>query len=109
MVLESPADSAEEPELRPASSQAFRDQDLEDAGVAVAAQFFDGSMTLPLRQTELAGDLLYGGLVQFRALGEVFTTPAFDHRGAAAAGVIGPFPAGEPHSDGCARERSFRR
>ena len=35
-------------------------------------------MTLPLRQTELAGDLLYGGLVQFRALGEVFTTPAFD-------------------------------
>ena len=78
VVLESPADSAEEPELRPASSQAFRDQDLEDAGVAVAAQFFDGSMTLPLRQTELAGDLLYGGLVQFRALGEVFTTPAFD-------------------------------
>ena len=78
VVLESPADFAEEPELRPASSQAFRDQDLEDAGVAVAAQFFDGSMTLPLRQTELAGDLLYGGLVQFRALGEVFTTPAFD-------------------------------
>ncbi len=78
VVLESPADSAEEPELCPASSQAFRDQDLEDAGVAVAAQFFDGSMTLPLRQTELAGDLLYGGLVQFRALGEVFTTPAFD-------------------------------
>ena len=78
VVLESPADSAEEPELRPASSQAFRDQDLEDAGVAVAAQFFDGSMTLPLRQTELAGDLLYGGLVQFRAIGEVFTTPAFD-------------------------------
>ena len=31
VVLESPADSAEEPELRPASSQAFRDQDLEDA------------------------------------------------------------------------------
>ena len=78
VVLESPADSAEEPELRPASSQVFRDQDLEDAGVAVAAQFFDGSMTLPLRQTELAGDLLYGGLVQFRAAGEVFTTPAFD-------------------------------
>lgn len=68
-------------------------------------------MTLPLRQTELAGDLLYGGLVQFRALGEVFTTPGVRsaHRGAAAAGVIGPFPAGEPHSDGCARERSFRR
>ena len=78
VVLESPADSAEEPELRPASSQAFRDQDLEDAGVAVAAQFFDGSCTLPLRQTELAGELLYGGLAQFRALGEVFTTPAFD-------------------------------
>lgn len=78
VVLESPADSAEEPELRPASSQAFRDQDLEDAGVAVAAQFFDGSCTLPLRQTELAGELLYGGLAQFRAVGEVFTTPAFD-------------------------------
>ena len=78
VVLESPADSAEEPELRPASSQAFRDQDLEDAGVAMAAQFFDGSMTLPLRQIELAGELLYGGLAQFRALGEVFTTPAFD-------------------------------
>ena len=78
VVLESPADSAEEPELRPASSQAFRDQDLEDAGVAVAAQFFDGSCTLPLRQTELAGELLYGGLAQFRAAGEVFTTPAFD-------------------------------
>ncbi len=78
VVLESPTDSAEEPELRPASSQAFRDQDLEDAGVAVAAQFFDGSCTLPLRQTELAGELLYGGLAQFRAVGEVFTTPAFD-------------------------------
>lgn len=78
VVLESPADSAEEPELRPASSQAFRDQDLEDAGVAAAAQFFDGSCTLPLRQTELAGELLYGGLSQFRAVGEVFTTPAFD-------------------------------
>lgn len=78
VVLESPADSAEEPELRPASSQAFRDQDLEDAGVAVAAQFFDGSCTLPLRKTELAGELLYGGLAQFRAVGEVFTTPAFD-------------------------------
>lgn len=78
VVLESPADSAEEPELRPASSQAFRDQALEDAGVAMAAQFFDGSMTLPLRQTELAGELLYGGLAQFRAIGDVFTTPAFD-------------------------------
>lgn len=78
VVLESPADSAEEPELRPASSQAFRDQDLEDAGVAAAAQFFDGSCTLPLRQTELAGELLYGGLSQFRAVGEVFATPAFD-------------------------------
>ena len=82
VVLESPADSAEEPELRPASSQAFRDQDLEDAGVAVAAQFFDGSMTLPLRQTELAGDLLYGGLVQFLSLihistGQEATDPVF--------------------------------
>lgn len=111
VVLESPADSAEEPELRPASSQAFRDQDLEDAGVAVAAQFFDGSCTLPLRQTELAGELLYGGLAQFRAVGEVFTTPGVrpPHRGTAAAGVAGSFPAREPHSDGCARERSFRR
>lgn len=78
VVLESPADSVEEPELRPASSQAFRDQALEDAAVAMAAQFFDGSMTLPLRQTELAGELLYGGLAQFRAIGDVFTTPAFD-------------------------------
>ena len=78
VVLESPADSVEEPELRPASSQAFRDQALEDAAVAMAAQFFDGSMTLPLRQPELAGELLYGGLAQFRAIGDVFTTPAFD-------------------------------
>ena len=44
----------------------------------MAAQFFDGSMTCPAPGTELAGDLLYGGLVRFRALGEVFTTPAFD-------------------------------
>ena len=87
VVLESPADSAEEPELRPASSQAFRDQDLEDAGVAVAAQFFDGSCTLPLHHSGVRPP----------------------HRGTAAAGVAGSFPAREPHSDGCARERSFRR
>lgn len=78
VVLASPADSPEEPELRPASQQPFRDQALEDAGITLAAQFFDGSMTLPLRQTELAGELLYGGLAQFRAAGDVFTTPAFD-------------------------------
>lgn len=78
VVLAAPADSPDEPELRPASQQAFRDQDLEDAAVMLAAQFFDGSMTLPLRQTELAGELLYGGLAQFRAAGEVFTTPAFE-------------------------------
>ena len=78
VVLAGPADGADEPELRPASQQAFRDQALEDAGIMLAAQFFDGSMTLPLRQTELAGELLYGGLAQFRAAGEVFTTPAFD-------------------------------
>lgn len=78
VVLASPADSPEEPELRPASQQAFRDQALEDAAVMLAAQFFDGSMTLPVRQTELAGELLYGGLAQFRVAGEVFTTPAFD-------------------------------
>ena len=78
VVLASPADSGEEPELRPASQQPFRDQALEDAAVMLAAQFFDGSMTLPLRQADLAGELLYGGLAQFRAAGEVFTTPAFD-------------------------------
>ena len=78
VVLASPADSGEEPELRPASQQPFRDQALEDAGIMLAAQFFDGSMTLPLRQADLAGELLYGGLAQFRAAGEVFTTPAFD-------------------------------
>lgn len=78
VVLASPADSPEEPELRPASQQPFRDQALEDAGITLAAQFFDGSMTLPLRQAELAGELLYGGLAQFRAAGDVFTTPAFD-------------------------------
>ena len=78
VVLASPADASEEPEARPASAQAFRDQDLEDAGVVLASQFFDGSCTLSLRQTEAAGELLYGGLSQFRAIGEVFTTPAFD-------------------------------
>ena len=78
VVLASPADSGEKPELRPASQQPFRDQALEDAGIMLAAQFFDGSMTLPLRQADLAGELLYGGLAQFRAAGEVFTTPAFD-------------------------------
>ncbi len=78
VVLASPTDSGEEPELRPASQQPFRDQALEDAGIMLAAQFFDGSMTLPLRQADLAGELLYGGLAQFRATGEVFTTPAFD-------------------------------
>lgn len=78
VVLASPADAAEQPELRPASSQPFRDEVLEDAAMALAAQFFDGSCTLPVRQTELAGELLYGGLAQFRELGEVFTTPAFE-------------------------------
>ena len=112
VVLESPADSAEEPELRPASSPGLPRPGFGRCGCGRGrAVLRRVRARLPLRQTELAGDLLYGGLVQFRARrrGVYHAGVRSAHRGAAAAGVIGPFPAGEPHSDGCARERSFRR
>ena len=80
-------------ELRPASSQAFRDQDLEDAwGWPWLRNFRFAHDLASAPDRWLAGELLYGGLAQFRALGEVFTTPASDRfiaRSAAAAGVVG--------------------
>uniref|UniRef100_UPI00198199AD DEAD/DEAH box helicase n=1 Tax=Adlercreutzia sp. ZJ242 TaxID=2709409 RepID=UPI00198199AD len=56
----------------------LRDEVLEGRAVRLVQAFFDADNTLPLADDRAAGALLFGGLAQFRALGEVFTTPAFD-------------------------------
>lgn len=62
-----------------ATAGPLRDERLEGRARALVEQFFD----LPEPFIELGDDaaiaeLIFGGLMRFQALGEVFTTPAFD-------------------------------
>ncbi|HIS40311.1 MAG TPA: DEAD/DEAH box helicase [Candidatus Aphodovivens avistercoris] len=60
-----------------------RDERREAKAEALVERYFGGGWLpspakLPLAAEAEAGALLYGGLAEFRALGEVLTTPAFD-------------------------------
>ncbi|WP_165247722.1 DEAD/DEAH box helicase [Adlercreutzia sp. ZJ141] len=56
----------------------LRDEVLERRAASLVREFFEPDATLPLGDGSAAGKLLFGGLSQFREMGEVFTTPAFD-------------------------------
>lgn len=56
----------------------LRDDVLEQRMLRLVREFFDESCELPLSDEEAAGALLFGGLARFRAVGDVYTTPAFD-------------------------------
>lgn len=57
----------------------LRNERLEEKGVALIERYF-GSVEplIPIANDEAVANLLFGGLAGFRALGTVFTTPAFD-------------------------------
>ena len=56
----------------------LRDEVLERRGIELARTFFDADATLSLDDDDAVAELFLGGLARFRALGTVFTTPAFD-------------------------------
>lgn len=60
----------------------LRDERKELRATSVVDAYFDedpfGAKVVSLDDDEAAGALLFGGLVEFRRLGDVFTTPAFD-------------------------------
>lgn len=59
----------------------LRDERLESKAKQLIKRYFDTFETPPsikLADEAAVADLVFGGLVQFQALGEAFTTPAFD-------------------------------
>lgn len=60
----------------------LRDERKELRATSMVDAYFDedafGAKLITLDDEEAAGALLFGGLVEFRRLGDVFTTPAFD-------------------------------
>lgn len=57
----------------------LRDEVLEDAASMLVRKYFlEMEAPLPLSDEEAVARLLFGGLEEFKQLGEVFTTPAFD-------------------------------
>lgn len=56
----------------------LRDEAAEERAVELVHAFFSVDATLTLDDEDAVASLLFGGLAQFRSLGEVFTTPAFD-------------------------------
>ncbi len=56
----------------------LRDDALERMAVNLVNEYFDGGDAIVLDDVDAVGDLIFGGLARFKALGEVFTTPAFD-------------------------------
>ena len=71
--------AARKTETPPKPSGPLRDERLEARAGELAARYLDAvDATLPLADDEAVGALLFGGLAEFRALGTVFTTPAFD-------------------------------
>ncbi len=73
-----PLQDARAPQLRP-----LRDARREAKAEALVGRYFGegwlpGAARLPLDDEAKAGELLYGGLAEFRKLGEVHVTPAFE-------------------------------
>ena len=57
----------------------LRNERLEEKARALVARYFNpADATVDLDEEERVASLLFGGLAEFRALGDVFTTPAFD-------------------------------
>lgn len=59
----------------------LRDEKLETKAKKLVKQYFDtfeAPPSITLSDEGAVADLVFGGLVKFQALGEVFTTPAFD-------------------------------
>lgn len=55
-----------------------RDVKCEAKARSLAARYFGAGASLALSDGDAVGALLFGGLVEFREAGTVFTTPAFD-------------------------------
>ena len=55
-----------------------RDVKREAKARSLAARYFGAGASLALSDGDAVGALLFGGLVEFREAGSVFTTPAFD-------------------------------
>lgn len=55
-----------------------RDVKREAKARSLAARYFGADASLALSDGDAVGALLFGGLVEFREAGSVFTTPAFD-------------------------------
>lgn len=55
-----------------------RDVKREAKARCLAARYFGAGVSLALSDGDAVGALLFGGLVEFREAGTVFTTPAFD-------------------------------
>ena len=71
--------AAKKAETPPKPSGPLRDERLEARAGELAARYLDAAdASLSLADDEAVGALLFGGLTEFRALGTVFTTPAFD-------------------------------
>ena len=72
IALTRKTESAEEP-------GPLRDARLEARATTLVERYFGlGDPIIPNADDDAVGNLLFGGLPEFRALGEVFTTPAFD-------------------------------
>ena len=72
IALTSKTESTEEP-------GPLRDARLEARATTLVERYFGlGDPIIPNADDDAVGNLLFGGLPEFRALGEVFTTPAFD-------------------------------
>ena len=62
-----------------ASPVPLRDKRAEGAACALVDNYFGpDAYRLPMSAEDAVGQLLFAGLAEFRTLGEVFTTPAFD-------------------------------
>ncbi len=59
-------------------AQTYRDEAAEQAAVDLAFKYFDATMRIPLDDVDAAGLLLYEGIAEMQAAGDVFTTPDFD-------------------------------
>ena len=62
----------------PAFDRLIRDVKREAKARSLAARYFGTGASLALSDGDAVGALLFGGLVEFREAGTVFTTPAFD-------------------------------
>ena len=66
------------PEPEGEGPRPVRDVKREAQARTLAARYFGDGCTMALSDGDAVGSLLYGGLAEFRNLGTVYTTPAFD-------------------------------